>query len=80
MGGTSTDVAVIAAGEASRRRETVADKYHLLLPMLDVRAIGAGGGSIAGVEQSGYIYVGPESRVVRNRDPPVTAAAGNARP
>ncbi|MXW48814.1 MAG: hydantoinase/oxoprolinase family protein, partial [Gammaproteobacteria bacterium] len=36
-------------------------KYHLLLPMLDVRAIGAGGGSIAGVEQGGYIYVGPES-------------------
>ena len=61
MGGTSTDVAVIAAGQASRRRETVADKYHLLLPMLDVRAIGAGGGSIAGVEEGGYIYVGPES-------------------
>ena len=61
MGGTSTDVAVIAAGEANRRRETVTDKYHLLLPMLDVRAIGAGGGSVAGVEQGGYIYVGPES-------------------
>ena len=61
MGGTSTDVAVIAAGEANRRRETVTDKYHLLLPMLDVRAIGAGGGSIAGVEEGGYIYVGPES-------------------
>ena len=61
MGGTSTDVAVIAAGQAGQRRETVAGKYHLLLPMLDVRAIGAGGGSIAGVEQGGYIYVGPES-------------------
>ena len=61
MGGTSTDVAVIAAGQAGQRKETVADKYHLLLPMLDVRAIGAGGGSIAGVEQGGYIYVGPES-------------------
>ena len=61
MGGTSTDVAVIAGGEASRRKETVADKYHLLLPMLDVRAIGAGGGSVAGVEEGGYIYVGPES-------------------
>ena len=61
MGGTSTDVAVIASGEASRRKETVADKYHLLLPMLDVRAIGAGGGSIAGVEEGGYIFVGPES-------------------
>ena len=61
MGGTSTDVAVIAAGEAGQRKETVADKYHLLLPMLDVRAIGAGGGSVAGVEEGGYIYVGPES-------------------
>lgn len=61
MGGTSTDVAVIAAGQAGQRRETVAGKYHLLLPMLDVRAIGAGGGSIAGVEPGGYIYVGPES-------------------
>ena len=61
MGGTSTDVAVIAAGQAGQRRETVAGKYHLLLPMLDVRAIGGGGGSIAGVEQGGYIYVGPES-------------------
>ena len=29
--------------------------------MLDVRAIGAGGGSVAGVEEGGYIYVGPES-------------------
>ncbi len=61
MGGTSTDVAVIAAGESGQRKETVADKYHLLLPMLDVRAIGAGGGSVAGVEGGGYIYVGPES-------------------
>lgn len=61
MGGTSTDVAVIAAGDAGQCRETVAGKYHLLLPMLDVRAIGAGGGSIAGVEPGGYIYVGPES-------------------
>ncbi len=61
MGGTSTDVAVIASGDAGQRRETVAGKYHLLLPMLDVRAIGAGGGSIAGVEPGGYIFVGPES-------------------
>ena len=78
MGGTSTDVAVIAAGEASRRKETVADKYHLLLPMLDVRAIGAGGGSIAGVEEGGYIYVGPESA---GAEPgPACYGRGGARP
>jgi N-methylhydantoinase A len=61
MGGTSTDVALIDQGEAVQRRETVADKFHLLLPMVDVRAIGAGGGSIARVEEGGYLRVGPES-------------------
>ena len=78
MGGTSTDVAVIAAGDAGQRKETVADKYHLLLPMLDVRAIGAGGGSIAGVEEGGYIYVGPESA---GAEPgPACYGRGGARP
>lgn len=61
MGGTSADVAVISGEKSELRKETVIDKYHLLLPMVDVRAIGAGGGSIAGVEEGGYLYVGPES-------------------
>ncbi len=61
MGGTSADVAVIAANSSVLRKETVIDKNHLLLPMVDVRAIGAGGGSIAGVEEGGYLFVGPES-------------------
>ena len=61
MGGTSTDVALIDQGEALQRRDTVAEKYHLLLPMVNVRAIGAGGGSIARVEDGGYLRVGPES-------------------
>jgi N-methylhydantoinase A len=61
MGGTSTDVSLIAAGESVQRHETEAGKYHLLLPMVDVRAIGAGGGSIARVEDGGYLRVGPES-------------------
>lgn len=61
MGGTSADVAVIAANTSVLRKETVIDKYHLLLPMVDVRTIGAGGGSIAGVEEGGYLFVGPES-------------------
>jgi len=61
MGGTSTDVAIIVGGEALQRRETAVEKYHFLLPMVDVRAIGAGGGSIARVEEGGYIRVGPQS-------------------
>lgn len=78
MGGTSTDVAVISDGTSGQRKETVADKYHLLLPMVDVRAIGAGGGSIAGVEEGGYLFVGPESA---GADPgPACYGRGGERP
>jgi N-methylhydantoinase A len=61
MGGTSTDVGMIVDGQALGRIETEIGKYHLLLPMVDVSAIGAGGGSIARVEAGGYLRVGPES-------------------
>jgi N-methylhydantoinase A len=61
MGGTSTDVGLIVDGEPAQRRELVLGKYHFLLPMVDVRAIGAGGGSIARVEEGGYLRVGPRS-------------------
>jgi N-methylhydantoinase A len=61
MGGTSTDVSLIVGGQSVQRHETEAGKYHLLLPMVDVRAIGAGGGSVARVEEGGYLRVGPES-------------------
>lgn len=61
MGGTSTDVGLIVDGTALGRVETEIGKYHLLLPMVDVKAIGAGGGSIAVVEEGGYLRVGPVS-------------------
>lgn len=61
MGGTSTDVGMIVDGAPLRRHDVVFGKYHLLLPMVDINAIGAGGGSIASVEQRSYLRVGPES-------------------
>ena len=61
MGGTSTDVGMIVEGQAVGRVETELGKYHLLLPMVDVTAIGAGGGSLARVEEGGYLRVGPQS-------------------
>ncbi|MDQ2895312.1 MAG: hydantoinase/oxoprolinase family protein [Actinomycetota bacterium] len=61
MGGTSTDVGLIVEGEPLQRIDTEMGKYHLLLPMIDVTAIGAGGGSIARVEAGGYLRVGPAS-------------------
>ncbi len=61
MGGTSTDVGLIVDDAPVQRHETVAGKYHFLLPMIDIRTIGAGGGSIAHVEEGGYLAVGPNS-------------------
>ena len=78
MGGTSTDVGLIVDGEPARRHETVAGKYHFLLPMVDVRTVGAGGGSIAQVEEGGYLRVGPESA---GADPgPACYGRGGERP
>ncbi len=61
MGGTSTDVGMVVGGKPLRRHEVAFEKYHLLVPMTDINAIGAGGGSIARVERGSYLRVGPES-------------------
>lgn len=62
MGGTSTDVALIQDGlpEVSTELEL---EYALPIhvPMVDVHTIGAGGGSIARVDEAGMLQVGPES-------------------
>lgn len=61
MGGTSFDVGLIARGQALYAREPVIDKYNLAIPTIDIRSIGAGGGSIAWVEpDNGVLHVGPD--------------------
>jgi len=63
MGGTSADIGIVTAegvAEASAR-DTWIGGYPLLVPMLDVHAIGAGGGSIAYVDEGGAFRVGPRS-------------------
>jgi N-methylhydantoinase A len=62
MGGTSTDVAVVADGRASTRRELELE-FDLIagLPVLEIHSIGAGGGSIASLDPAGGLNVGPES-------------------
>ena len=60
MGGTSFDVGVIVGGELLMVPIGIMQRYHLMLPMVDVRAIGAGGGSIAEVVE-GTLKVGPQS-------------------
>ncbi len=62
MGGTSTDVALIQDGQARIRRETRVSDIMVRAPSVDVRTIGAGGGSIAFVpELTKALRVGPDS-------------------
>ena len=61
MGGTSFDTALVLEGEPQQMLETEIEGYALRLPMLDIRSIGAGGGSIAWVDEGGALRVGPHS-------------------
>jgi N-methylhydantoinase A len=62
MGGTSTDVALIQNGKARIRRETQVGDVTVRSPSVDVRTVGAGGGSIAFVpELTKALRVGPDS-------------------
>ncbi|OGP65711.1 MAG: hypothetical protein A2169_05455, partial [Deltaproteobacteria bacterium RBG_13_47_9] len=60
MGGTSFDVGLIVDGRPLIATTSVVEKYHILTPMINIHAIGAGGGSIAHVEE-GHLKVGPDS-------------------
>jgi len=62
MGGTSTDVALIRNGQPAVSNEIEIEyAMPIHVPMVDVHTLGAGGGSIARVDEAGLIRVGPES-------------------
>ncbi|MQA73770.1 MAG: hydantoinase/oxoprolinase family protein [Solirubrobacterales bacterium] len=62
MGGTSFDVALSVDGRPVQRPQTELDfRIPVRVPMIDVRTIGAGGGSIAWVDRGGILQVGPRS-------------------
>ncbi len=60
MGGTSTDVALLD-GEPQLTTEGRIGPYPVAVPMVDMHTIGAGGGSIAWLDEGGMLQVGPES-------------------
>jgi N-methylhydantoinase A len=60
MGGTSFDVGLVVDGQPVVKAVTEIAQYHVATPMVDITAIGAGGGSIATVV-NGKLRVGPES-------------------
>jgi N-methylhydantoinase A len=60
MGGTSTDVS-LSEGRPHETTEAHVDAFPIRVPMLDIHTVGAGGGSLARVDEGGLLRVGPES-------------------
>jgi N-methylhydantoinase A len=65
MGGTSFDVSVVREGALSLVTQGEVDGLPVRLPMVEIRTIGAGGGSIAAVDAGGRLMVGPGSAGAR---------------
>ena len=61
MGGTSTDISLIAGGQASLSADGMLAGQRIALRSLDIASIAAGGGSIASVDAGGTLLVGPHS-------------------
>ena len=61
MGGTSLDISLASDGEPREVTEGRVGRYATALPMIDIRTLGAGGGSIARIDAGGGLQVGPRS-------------------
>jgi N-methylhydantoinase A len=61
MGGTSSDVCLIASGHVETSVQSEVDGLPIRYPMVDITTIGAGGGSIIWVDDGGMLRVGPRS-------------------
>ena len=61
MGGTSTDVCLIAGGRAERASERMVAGLPIRLPTVDLHTVGAGGGSLIWTDAGGALRVGPQS-------------------
>lgn len=78
MGGTSTDVALVNGGRPTSSNGMLLDGRPVRAPMLDINTVGAGGGSIAWIDEGGHLKVGPRSA---GADPgPACYGLGNEEP
>lgn len=78
IGGTSCDVTLMANGDVPVSDALEIDGYHLATPAVDIHTVGAGGGTLAGVDGGGMLRVGPEGA---GADPgPAAYGLGNDRP
>nr|MCR4805232.1 hydantoinase/oxoprolinase family protein [Clostridia bacterium] len=61
IGGTSTDLSLVAGGRFEASDERAISGYPVRIPSIDISTIGAGGGSIAWIDSGGVLKVGPQS-------------------
>lgn len=73
VGGTTFDVGIVARDRMQTDPAPVIDRYSYLMPKIFVKSIGAGGGSIAWIDDGGSLRVGPQSAGAK----PGPAAYGN---
>ena len=78
MGGTSFDVSVVRDNRIDIITQGEIDRVPVRVPMIEIRTIGAGGGSIARVDKNGRVTVGPESAGARPG--PVCYSRGGTEP
>ena len=78
MGGTSFDVSVVQGGRVSVVTQGEVDRLPVRLPMVEMRTVGSGGGSIASVDAGGRLGVGPRSAGARPG--PVAYGRGGTEP
>lgn len=78
MGGTSSDVALLEGGKCRLSGEALVEGYPIKAPMLDIHTVGAGGGSIAYIDNGGHLKVGPRSAGANPG--PVCYGLGNEEP
>lgn len=60
IGGTSCDVMLMGEGQVEVTDELIIDGYHLATPSVEIHTVGAGGGTIASVDEAGLLHVGPQ--------------------
>ncbi|TFL10215.1 hydantoinase/oxoprolinase family protein [Pusillimonas caeni] len=78
MGGTSFDVSLIRETHPQVRTNTMLNSFTVRTPTIDIESIGAGGGSIAWIDEGGGVHIGPESAAA---DPgPACYGRGGQRP
>lgn len=61
MGGTTAKTSIITGGLPETTEQYAVEGRPILLPVVDLREIGAGGGSIAWIDEAGAMHVGPQS-------------------